>query len=147
MDVRSGKKSRAVSTPVETSSTSETRGSARTILFVDDDQDQLSIYGTLLRRCGYNVIAANTPLEAVQVLDCVKVDLIISDVCMPGITGDELIEVLKQTDSIHNIPTILLTAGNSDLADKVLEDDGPDMFCLKSEAVRLLPAQVAFLLA
>jgi response regulator RpfG family c-di-GMP phosphodiesterase len=61
-----------------------------TLLVVDDEPDNLLLLERVLRR-EYNVLAANSGAEALEMLGHVDVDMIISDQRMPGMTGAELL--------------------------------------------------------
>lgn len=85
---------------------------AHTILFVDDEQRVLTSMRAMFRR-EYNVLLANSGVEALALLSQHRVDVIISDQRMPGMTG---VEVLKQVKVLApNAMRILLT-GYADLA-------------------------------
>ena len=67
----------------------------------------------------YNVLTASNGGEALQIVHKKPVDLIVSDVMMPGINGYELTSALKQDEKFDHLPIILLTA-------KVQEEDRMD---------------------
>jgi DNA-binding NtrC family response regulator len=84
----------------------------RTILFVDDERRVLTSMRAMFRR-EYNVLLANSGAEALALMSGNRVDVIISDQRMPGMTG---VEVLKQVKVLApNAMRILLT-GYADLA-------------------------------
>ncbi|MGB3224427.1 MAG: PAS domain S-box protein [Desulforhopalus sp.] len=64
----------------------------KTILVVEDERDLLEICKTMLWDLGYNVLAASTPEEAIKlaVEFAGEIDLLITDVVMPGMNGREL---------------------------------------------------------
>lgn len=68
----------------------------KTILIAEDEPAVLSLTKTLLKRMGYNVLAANSPQEAIQISRAHKghIDLLLSDVVMPEMNGRELYEQL-----------------------------------------------------
>jgi CheY-like chemotaxis protein len=68
----------------------------RTILCVDDNEQALSIRKILLETRGYRVIACGTAEQALQEYEKGGVDLVLSDLVMPGMDGDELIARIKQ---------------------------------------------------
>ncbi|MCB0317537.1 MAG: response regulator [Bdellovibrionales bacterium] len=119
---------------------------SHTILLVDDDPDHLIIYSTLLENSGFKVKTANNTKMAKALLRTKKFQMVISDVMMPGEKGDEFVHWLKRNPKFSQIPTIVLTATRNDVSDLVLKKYGPDMFCMKSEAIRMLPMQVDYLL-
>ncbi len=63
-----------------------------TILLVEDEVSILSLCETLLERLGYTVLAASTPLEALDIArrNAGNIDLLLTDVVMPGMNGKEL---------------------------------------------------------
>jgi CheY-like chemotaxis protein len=69
------------------------RGS-ETILAVDDDPALLELVGEVLTPLGYNVLFAGTGEEALQITEAGsgKIDLLLTDVVLPGIKGQELAE-------------------------------------------------------
>src|SRR6185503_18274277 len=60
------------------------------VLCVDDDPDILASVARLLRRDGYEVVTANAPNEALQVLTTRPIAVMVSDFEMPEMTGVEL---------------------------------------------------------
>ncbi|HHE55803.1 MAG TPA: response regulator, partial [Caldithrix abyssi] len=57
------------------------------ILVVDDDDHLRLVLQETLKSCGYQVLVAASGNEAVKILDQEKVDLLITDLMMPGIKG------------------------------------------------------------
>uniref|UniRef100_UPI003751BE1F EAL domain-containing protein n=1 Tax=Undibacterium sp. TaxID=1914977 RepID=UPI003751BE1F len=62
---------------------------SKTLLLVDDEQNIVSALKRLLRRDGYEILTANSGADGLAVLAANKVDVIISDQRMPGMTGVE----------------------------------------------------------
>ena len=61
------------------------------LLIVDDDAGILSALRRSLRREGWNILLADSPREALRIVDSGPVDLVPSDHKMPGMTGTELL--------------------------------------------------------
>jgi two-component system cell cycle sensor histidine kinase/response regulator CckA len=68
---------------------------AATVLVVDDEVRLLKVVAVMLREAGYRVFAAAGALEAIGLFLRFKVDLLITDVQMPEMDGDELAVVLR----------------------------------------------------
>jgi DNA-binding NtrC family response regulator len=83
-----------------------------TILFVDDEPRVLTSMRAMFRR-EYNVLLANSGVEALSLLSQNHVDVIISDQRMPGMTG---VEVLKQVKVLAPDAMRILLTGYADLA-------------------------------
>ena len=77
------------------------------ILIVDDDRLVLAGLANGLEDCGYFVIKAASGEEAVRLLDDAQPDLVLMDVCLPGISG---IETAQQIWQKRDIPVIFLSA-------------------------------------
>jgi two-component system cell cycle sensor histidine kinase/response regulator CckA len=85
----------------------ELRGSA-TVLVVDDESLVLTMAETILSDFGYKVLTASNGQKALAVLNQpgTKVDLVITDLVMPGMGGRELMERIRQLDpSLPVMPT------------------------------------------
>ncbi|GIX50059.1 MAG: DNA-binding response regulator [Limisphaera sp.] len=78
------------------------------ILIVDDDPGQRSLLESFLRGRGYVTLTASTGEEALVVLQREPVDLLISDVRMPGISGLETLRRARQQNAL--LPVLLVTA-------------------------------------
>lgn len=77
------------------------------ILVVDDDPKDVTLLKRVLINEGYNVSGARSGSEALQKLNEVKPDLIILDLLMPGMNGEETLKAIHQQ---INIPVIMVSA-------------------------------------
>lgn len=77
------------------------------ILVVEDDDRLRQLVGTVLRRNGYNPLFATDGNDALEVLDHEQVDLVITDIMMPGMDGFELTESLREAN--YNMPILTIT--------------------------------------
>lgn len=84
----------------------------RTILVVEDDGYIGNVMEELLTREGYRVIRAYSGTEALLVLDRERADLVLLDLMLPGLSGEEILPLLQ------GIPVIAVSA-KADTADKV----------------------------
>ena len=71
------------------------RSPLATILIVEDELLERAIYADLLRHHGYTVLTVPTAHQALELLRFQKVDVILVDLVLPGMSGPELIERLK----------------------------------------------------
>lgn len=81
-----------------------------TVLIVDDEPDSLEVASTLLELVGATVITGNNGREGVDLAKQYQPNLIISDLSMPGMSGWEMLKMLKETLETRDIPIIALTA-------------------------------------
>jgi len=84
---------------------------AQKILIVDDERDLVSIWGTLLKAQGFDVITAFSGTEALTKTFQEKPDLLLLDVILPGpLTGYQVFEQLQKDPHAKNIPVIVISA-------------------------------------
>jgi two-component system OmpR family response regulator len=91
------------------------------ILVVDDDKLILEAISHVLKVEGYEVLIAESGYQALDIIDKMKIDLIISDVMMPNISGLGLLSLLKQF-YFNKIPVIIMST--LDKADIILHSIG-----------------------
>lgn len=75
-----------------------------TILVVEDDLDIHNLLKDVLEEAGYKVLNAYSGTEALMIIEKQEVDLILLDLMLPGLNGEEIIKRIK------NIPIIVLSA-------------------------------------
>ena len=89
-----------------------------TILLVDDNEFVLRPLSRYLTEEGYRVLEARTGDEALFKVDD-GVDLVILDIMMPGLSGTEVLEQLRESYSGEELPVVMATATNG--SDQIVE--------------------------
>lgn len=79
----------------------------KTILCVDDNEQALSIRKVLLETRGYRVLACNSGELALEAFRRGGVDLVLTDLLMPGVDGSRLIEEIKRLSP--QTPAVLIS--------------------------------------
>jgi len=115
------------------------------ILIIDDNEDILEFLSEVLTD-NYTLHLAPDGEKAQEILSTEVVNLIISDIMMPGIDGFELCKLLKENVDYCHIPIILLTAKNTYSAHIEGLEVGADAYIQKPFSPELLQYQVANLL-
>lgn len=113
---------------------------AKKILVVDDEPDMLDLATVRLKKLGYEVIEAVDAEEALSILQKDIPDLILLDLLLPKIQGDELCKKLKADDKFKHIPVILFTASAIRLSfsEKIKEMGADDCIMKPFEPEELL---------
>ncbi len=88
-----------------------------TILIVDDEKNYLLVLSAVLEEEGYEVLTTASSLEALEILKASDVDLVLTDMKMPGMDGIEVLEQIKTRDP--ELPVIMMTAHGT--VDKAVE--------------------------
>lgn len=83
------------------------------ILFVDDEESVCAALGAMAESLGYNYLITGNGSEAIKVLESTSVDLVLSDVVMPGMDGLALLDHIKKH---HKNTDVIISTGFSEKA-------------------------------
>lgn len=84
---------------------------SHTILLVDDEERLADVLSVALEQNGFRTLTAQNGQDALKVLDNETVDLVLTDLRMPGMSGAELLREIKQRTP--NLPVVVMTAYSS----------------------------------
>ncbi len=112
---------------------------AQTIMVVDDEKRLVSLVQSYLHQSGYRVVTASNGREALAAAERERPDLIILDLMMPEMDGNEFMEIYRRT---HNTPIILLTARVEEEEQVIGFELGADDYVTKPFRPRELMARV-----
>src|SRR5665213_906865 len=88
------------------------------VLVVDDEARNVRLMQLVLRAEGYTISTAGSGQESLTILATRRVDLIVLDVMMPGMSGFDVCRDVRTDPATHFVPVILVTA-LADLGDRV----------------------------
>ena len=80
------------------------------ILIVDDDVTITELMKALVKMEGHEPSAVNDSMHAMEVAQSFKPDLITLDLMMPGLTGFELCELMKNDPKFARVPIVIVSA-------------------------------------
>jgi diguanylate cyclase (GGDEF)-like protein len=81
-----------------------------TLLLVDDDAMNRDMLSRRLARKGYTVLTAESGPRALEMLGSSRIDAVLLDVMMPGMSGIETLKRVRQSHSVSELPVIMVTA-------------------------------------
>lgn len=93
-------------------------GENENILLVEDNQELLVFIQKRLLTAGYKVFTAMSGLDAITILEEQHIDIIVTDIMMPEMDGNEFLHHIKEDFRYSHIPVIVLTA-KTNLQDKL----------------------------
>ena len=119
----------------------------RSKILIVEDNDDLRQYLKRTLSDTYTIQVCNNGKQALNIIKGYMPDLIISDIMMPEMRGDELCQVVKEDIETSHIPVVLLTALNSD--QNIIDGlkTGADEYIVKPFNLGILRATIANLLS
>jgi CheY-like chemotaxis protein len=84
-----------------------TMESTTTVFYVDDNPKSSRLLSSILETCGFHVIAAHDPIEALGLCKRMSFDLALLDYDMPGMTGSQLAQEIKFI--LPDVPVVLIS--------------------------------------
>ncbi len=90
---------------------------ATKILLVDDNPDVLLLLQRRLGAVGYETIHTRNASEALAALESTKVDIVVLDVMMPGISGYDVLKLIK--DKFETPPPVIVYSAIEDVNERV----------------------------
>jgi two-component system, OmpR family, alkaline phosphatase synthesis response regulator PhoP len=116
------------------------------ILVVDDEENILELIKFNLEANNYKVITAANGIDAVKLAKSEVPDLVLLDLMLPKMDGNDVCKEIRKDNSISTMPIIMITAKSEEL-DKILGLElGADDYITKPFSVRELLARVKALL-
>jgi DNA-binding response OmpR family regulator len=116
------------------------------VLVVDDERDLVELIGMNLQRNGYEVVSANDGATGLDLARKQKPDLLILDVMMPGLSGQDVTRALKADPDTASLPIVMLTAKTEETDIIVGLSLGADDYVTKPFSMKVLLARVGAVL-
>lgn len=113
---------------------------AQKVAIVEDDLAISQMYRLKFEAEGYQVQTAENGKLGLELAESMKPDIILLDLMMPEMTGDEMLKELREKAWGKNIKVIILTNLGEEEAPKGLRELGVHSFIVKAE---MTPRQVA----
>lgn len=98
--------------------------SAKKVLVVDDNEDIRNLISIILTGESYEVLAVESGTQALEIYTEFKPDLILLDIMMPGISGFEVLEQIRdiRSSKLNSVPIVMITAKSlTDDIDKAIK--------------------------
>lgn len=114
----------------------------KTVLVIEDHEDNRRIMRDLLTSKGYEVIEAVNGLKGVDAAETYHPDLILLDIQLPGIDGYEVTRRIKANPNLQKIPIIVVTSYAMSGDDVKAFEAGCDAYVAKPFSPRVLLAKI-----
>ncbi|PSC03028.1 two-component system response regulator [Alsobacter soli] len=83
---------------------------AKTVLIVEDNELNMKLFNDLLEAHGYHTLKTSSGVEAIELARQHTPDLILMDIQLPEVSGEDVMQWIKSDDDLKAIPIIAITA-------------------------------------
>lgn len=94
------------------------------ILIIDDEPDIVRVVKFRMIKNGYEVHVAVNGQEGLEMVSKLKPDLVLLDISMPLMKGDEVCKRIKSDPAVKDIPVIIMTAGTKGVQESFIKEIG-----------------------
>ncbi len=106
---------------------------AKSILIVDDDTFILDVLATAFRLYGHRVFTAENGNDGLGIFDKEKIDIVLTDIRMPGLSGEELATHIRRASPHTKVA--VMTGGDGEIGSNLMKEGIADHFFLKPFAL------------
>jgi CheY-like chemotaxis protein len=115
---------------------------SRKLLLVDDEADVQEIVELMLGKEGFEILSASSGDEALRMVHEEKFDVILLDLLMPGMSGQDFLKILKRSRVASKIPVVIFTALKPEDAYEECTQLGADGYVHKPFAKKILVREI-----
>jgi DNA-binding response OmpR family regulator len=105
--------------------------SPQKVVIIDDNHSLVDIYKTRLELLGYKCFAAYDGIDALSLIKKELPDLVLLDLMVPKIAGDQILEIMRKNDWGKNIKVVIISNLNEADAPAGLRDQGIEDYAVK----------------
>jgi two-component system phosphate regulon response regulator PhoB len=113
------------------------RGRMR-VLIVEDERDMTEVLEYNLQRDGFETVVAHDGQEGLRKAQMLLPDLILLDLMLPGLSGEDIIRELRAGERTRDIPIVIITAKSEETDQVVGFSLGADDYVTKPFSVKVL---------
>jgi CheY-like chemotaxis protein len=117
------------------------------VLYVEDDKSLQASLGQMLKILGYEVAYADNGKQGVEKAESWLPDIILMDMRMPIMSGDQAIRILRRNEATAKIPVFVLSAYTDAKTRDLCKQAGAEKFFSKPPDVRKIDAEIKELLS
>ncbi|MFT5367401.1 MAG: CheY-like chemotaxis protein [Candidatus Latescibacterota bacterium] len=118
----------------------------KTVLIVDDEEINRELFCQILNTRGYDMLEADSGVQAIEVVQSKKPDLILLDLFMPNGDGMSVLQAVRGNPETKDIPIVVVTAAVNDDVLKKTQELGCNALVRKPVDMQLLLSTVDQLL-
>lgn len=116
------------------------------ILLIEDSDTQALQLRRMFERAGFRIDRTRDAESALETLNHGRPDLLVVDYRLPGMNGDELVRIVRQTNATRTLPILMLTGDDASDVERQGLDSGANAYVPKSGGGELIVSRVRALL-
>lgn len=116
------------------------------ILLVEDETDLREIVTFNLQNAGHTIVGSDNANDALMLLEDFLPDLILLDIMLPGLKGDQFLKLIRSDDKFAQLPVIIISAKSSEDDIVRLLEAGADDYLTKPFSMKVLLAKIPTML-
>lgn len=116
------------------------------ILLVEDEADLREIVTFNLQNAGHTIVGSDNANDALMLLEDFLPDLILLDIMLPGLKGDQFLKLIRSDDKFAQLPVIIISAKSSEDDIVRLLEGGADDYLTKPFSMKVLLAKIPVML-
>jgi len=100
------------------------------VFIIDDDPVSTQLFSTALKKAGFIVESTTQVIGTTAIINKFSPDIILLDVMMPALSGEKMVQILKE--GVRSQPTVILLSNkNEDELKKLVQESGADDYMTK----------------
>ena len=116
------------------------------ILIIEDEPDLRDLVEFNLKTSGYLPVGTDNANDALMLINDVQFDLILLDLMLPGLQGEQFLKILRGMDRVSDTPVMIVSAKDSEEDIVAGLDAGADDYLTKPFSIKVLLAKTAAIL-
>jgi len=117
----------------------------KTILICDDDEGILDMLELVLEETGYRIVPVKNSLHIYEEIDKEHPDLLLLDLWMPVLSGDQVLRTLRKNPHTKGLPVIVISASRE--GERIASEAGANSFLAKPFDLEMLVSRVQEMIA
>ncbi len=116
------------------------------ILLVEDEDNIALALSILIQRQGFEMTRVATGPDALETLEKDRPDLVVLDVMLPGCSGYEILQVIRESEHLSDVKVLMMSASGGEVARKKGLALGADLFLTKPFSTAQLTKEICRIL-
>ncbi len=116
------------------------------ILLVEDEEALREVVTFNVRNAGHDIVETDNANDALMLLDDFLPDLILLDIMLPGLKGDQFLSLIRANGKFEKIPVIIISAKSSEEDIVRILEAGADDYLTKPFGMKVLLAKIMVVL-